>query len=285
MNCVAATRGRYGNIIYWNRDAVIGSAIAAYGEWFESEVDVFRRHVRPGAAVIDCGANIGAHTIALASIVGPVGIVMAIEPQRPMFQVMCANAILNGYLNVHPVLAAAGSSCCHKTFVEPDYTLTDSFGGFETTRRAEAGVGAVTRICRIDALWETLFNRSVAFIKVDVEGMESEVVEGARYILERDRPVLYVENDRRDNSANLIRRLRGFGYDLFWHIARFYNPDNFTGRPDDIPLHRFGWIDGKLNGASLMLLCLPKEKHMPPPPDMRVVGSEDEYPPFDGEQE
>lgn len=279
MNFIGAVRGRYGNILYWNRDIVIASGIAAYGEYFESEVDIFRMYVSRGDAVIDCGANVGAHTLALASIVGPNGAVMAIEPQRPIFQVMCANAIINDYLNVYPIHAAVGREPSFKTFIEPDYTKPNSYGGYETTRRAETIVGARTRVECLDALsYEVFENRQVSFIKIDVEGSEADAINGAEIMLGRNRPVLYVENDRHDRSADLIRTLRQHGYTPYWHIARFYNPKNLAGRPDDIPMNKYGWVGGKINGAALMLLCIPKEKKLPLPSDVKKVVSDDEWP-------
>lgn len=279
MTYTGAVPSRYGTLIYWNRDIVISSGIAAYGEYFESEVDIFRMYAKPGDAVIDCGANIGAHTMALSSLVGPSGAVMAIEPQRPMFQVMCANAILNGYLNVYPVHAAVGKEPGLKTFVEPDYAKPNSFGGYETTRRAETIAGARTRIECLDALWcEVLNNRPVGFIKIDVEGSEADAINGAEILLARKRPVLYVENDRHDRSAEVIKALRAHAYTPYWHVARFYNPNNLAGRADDIPMNQYGWVGGKINGASLMLLCIPREKQLPLPPDVKPVRSDNEWP-------
>jgi FkbM family methyltransferase len=210
--------------------------------------------------------------------------VMAIEPQRPMFQTMCANAILNDYLNVHPVMAAAAAAPSYRKLIEPDYTKPNSFGGFETTPRAASETGTATRMERIDLLWfQTFGEKKVAFVKIDVEGSEAAAIRGASHLLRRDRPILYVENDRREHSAELIGLLREYGYEPYWHVAPFYNPDNLAGRPDDIPMHRYGWVGGKINGASVMLLCVPPEKSLPVPAGMRKVGGADEYPPFEGE--
>lgn len=76
-------RARHGFMLYSRFDTVVGRSIEYYGEYFESEV------------VIDVGANIGAHTLALARIVGPTGRVLAFEPVRTIHQVLCANMALN----------------------------------------------------------------------------------------------------------------------------------------------------------------------------------------------
>lgn len=53
-----------------------------------------------GAVVVDIGAHVGPHAIALAHQVGPTGRVYAFEPQRTLFNLLCGNAALNGYYNV-----------------------------------------------------------------------------------------------------------------------------------------------------------------------------------------
>jgi len=58
-------------------------------------VRFFRQLVQPGWSILDIGANMGAHTIALARLVGPTGKVLSFEPQRIIFQALCANVALN----------------------------------------------------------------------------------------------------------------------------------------------------------------------------------------------
>jgi hypothetical protein len=86
-------------------------------------------------------------------------------------------------------------------------------------------------------------------IKVDVEGMECEVLEGARNTITRLRPVLYVENDRTEHSRRLITMIQSFGYKLWWHLPRMFNPDNFRGNKENL----FG------NIVSVNMLCSPQE--------------------------
>ncbi|MBM3588688.1 MAG: FkbM family methyltransferase [Alphaproteobacteria bacterium] len=68
-------------------------------------------------------------------------------------------------------------------------------------------------------------------MKVAVEGMEKQVLEGARQTISRFRPYLYVEDDRFDKHAELIATLFGLEYRLWWHLPWLYNPGNFTGDP------------------------------------------------------
>jgi hypothetical protein len=86
-------------------------------------------------------------------------------------------------------------------------------------------------------------------IKIDVEGMEKEVLDGARQTITRFRPYLYVENDRLDKHAELISALLDLDYRMLWHMPWLYNPANFAGNSDNI----FPGL------ASCNLICLPRE--------------------------
>jgi hypothetical protein len=90
------------------------------------------------------------------------------------------------------------------------------------------------------------------FIKIDVEGMELEVLKGSQQTLARCRPVLYVENDREERHSLLIAFLEQSGYDMYWHQPPVYSPDNFRGDPVDV-----------MNIVSRNLLCLPAELDVP----------------------
>jgi hypothetical protein len=94
-------------------------------------------------------------------------------------------------------------------------------------------------------------------IKIDVEGMELEVLKGAQRLIDRHRPLLYVENDRVDNSKALIEHLMRLGYRLWWHAPPLFNPDNYFGiDEDDYP-----------NIVSLNLFCQPREWPVPAYPE------------------
>ncbi len=71
-------------------------------------------------------------------------------------------------------------------------------------------------------------------IKVDVEGMEGDVIGGAEATIRRLRPALYVENDRHEKSAALIEQLLGLGYRLYWHLPPLFNPDNYFGVSENL---------------------------------------------------
>jgi hypothetical protein len=68
--------------------------------------------------------------------------------------------------------------------------------------------------------------------------MEEAVIRGGIETIRRLRPCLYVENDKQDSapeeSASLIRMIRGLGYRLWWHYPALYRPANFRGFQENV---------------------------------------------------
>ncbi len=244
---------RYGQILCNQYDAYIGQSLIRYGEFSESEVELFRLLLQPGMVVLDIGANIGCHTIPFAEMVGEEGRVYAFEPQRIVFQNLCANIALHSLTNVYAYNMALGAESGEIRVPPLNYAAPDNFGGIAlgTTEQGEA-----VRLARLD----DLSIPECAFIKIDVEGMEQSVLEGACALIERDRPWLYVENDRTEKSADLIRHIHDLGYDLFWHLPYMYNPNNMQGEQENI----FPDL------VSINMLCIPAEQGIEVPGLSRV---------------
>ncbi|MNC87174.1 hypothetical protein D3C83_28780 [compost metagenome] len=64
--------------------------------------------------------------------------------------------------------------------------------------------------------------------------MEQEVIGGARNLIGKFKPLLYVENDRLEQSKNLIELIWSLDYKLFWHLPPLFNPANFACDPENI---------------------------------------------------
>jgi len=239
---LAATRE--GIMLYNPVDRYVGVSIERYGEFSFFESDLFGQLCGPGDTVFDVGANIGAHTLALARIVGPQGFVYAFEPVRVVFNVLCANVALNGLENVQGVHAVAGATPGTELIPDLRYDEPGNFGSFN---ESYFGDGRPVPRTPLDAFAEA---ERVTFVKIDVEGMEGAVIAGAQQLIARHRPVFFVENDRRDRSAALIAQLFALDYRLFWHLAPLFNPENFNGNPEDV----FPGL------VSVNMLCVPRER-------------------------
>ncbi len=229
-------------MIYNINDIYIGRSLHEYAEFSEGEVEVFSQAVKPGHVVLEVGANIGAHTVWFAKAVGPSGAVMAFEPQRLVFQTLCANIAINSLPNVHCLNVAVGSSPGQLNVPVLDARIENNFGGLGLGSYTS---GEIVPVITIDGMKISRCN----FLKIDVEGMELEVLEGAAKTIARLRPALYVENDRPEKSDALIRYIDSLGYNMYWHRPLYFNPNNYAGKTENI----FG------NLVSLNMLCVPKD--------------------------
>jgi FkbM family methyltransferase len=243
---LAIRRCRYGTMMYLRQDLYVGRSFAEYGEYSEGEVELFRQCLGPGDVALDIGANLGAHTLPLAQFVGPSGVVVAFEPQRILFQILCGNVALNEIGNVRALPFALGRAAGSIKVPALDYSSINNFGGIPLGTEQGEDVTVIT----LDQL--TL--AKVKLIKIDVEGMELEVLGGGSAMLARCRPILYVENDRADRAEALVARLQEDGYRMWWHTPPLYNAANFLGNPQNV----FG------NIMSFNMVCLPRETATPP---------------------
>lgn len=72
------------------------------------------------------------------------------------------------------------------------------------------------------------------FLKIDVEGMEADVLRGAERLIRTHRPIIHVENDRAEKSRDLVELLRSQGYRLRLHKPPLYSPTNYAGSRTDL---------------------------------------------------
>lgn len=230
-------------MVYNRHDQIIGKSLELYGEYSEGEVDLLRQLCAPGTIAADVGANIGTITVPLAHHLGYAGFLYAFEPQRVVFQTLCANVALSSLTNVECVPCALGAKRETLHLPDIDYNRDANFGGVEMHAFSEGRPVA-------QVLLDEFADRGrFALIKIDVEGMELEVIRGAQTIITRDRPVLYVENDRTEKSSELEAELRDLGYRLYRHYPLLFNPHNFRNNAENI----FGVA------SFINMMCIPKE--------------------------
>lgn len=235
---IRVKRCRRGPMMYLSTDKYMGRSLDLYGESSELEFELFAQCLKPGMVVVDVGAHIGTHTVFFAQAVGPQGAVVSVEPQRFIHQILCANIALNALQNVLTYQAAFGEEPGSIAVLPLNYGVENNFGGLELGKGHK---GYSVPVMTLDSLALPQCH----FVKIDVEGMEANVLRGARATLGRHRPLLYVENDRQDKSAALIALLFELDYRLFWDLRPMFNPANFTGVrenifPDMMAFNMFG---------------------------------------------
>mmetsp|Transcript_48370 Transcript_48370/g.58352 ORF Transcript_48370/g.58352 Transcript_48370/m.58352 type:complete len:366 (+) Transcript_48370:73-1170(+) len=262
---------RHGTFLINVRDTYVGRSLEAYGEWSEGELNIFSQFITLGDTVLDVGANIGAFTIPLANMVGVSGVVHAFEPQRILSQLLTANVALNELRNVVVHNAAVGDSGNYnkrnQNTPHPDsadviyvpkiiYSSEANFGALSLLDDwSEADVEAVKKIT-LDDTFYIKGNICPTFIKIDVEGMEQDVLSGAKKLVSECRPTLFLENNCVKGSKELINSLLSIQdldgeriYDCYWHADTYHNSDNFGKVEKEI-----------LQGYSINMVCVSRDK-------------------------
>jgi FkbM family methyltransferase len=163
-------------------------------------LDCFARKLRPGA-IIDVGANIGNHTVVFAKVLKRK--VIAFEPYATAFEALQHNVKLNGVEALVTLIPAAAGRKRGRADLQAPPT-----GNWGRSSISEASDGAID-VIPLDAL---KVNDRVAVLKIDVEGMENAVLTGARRIIRRNRPLIYVEVQDETKLAVVKKRLGRLGY-------------------------------------------------------------------------
>ena len=238
------THCRYGWMLH--SGPYVGKCFELYGQYSEAEVQVFRAVIRAGDTCIDVGANIGDLTLPMAQIAGPAGRVYAFESNPEHCHALGANLTMNGIVNTK----------VHNNFV------SDGEASHTAGRWGETAFVGETWAPEVVAL-DTLKLESCAFIKIDVDGHEYEVLCGASATIARCRPILYFENDEPAKSQRLLEHVLGLDYVIYFHAAPIFGADNFFGNPVN------HWAPQDI--VSLMMLALPKEHPGAAAPALRRV--------------
>lgn len=234
---------KHGRFILLEKDFVCDMA-NFYGEWSEKELDLFRTILMPGDVVIEAGSHVGLHTVPLARLVEPSGIVIALEPQQAFFNALCGNIALNNLLNVQVERVAVGESLGRASMPGTDYEYPTNYGNLTILGDAGGNIPMVT-ISHLAA------EKPVKLIKIDVEGAAFLALKGCEQIVSRDRPYIFVEYFEQDDR--IIETVRDFGYRPFWFCVPGFNPDNYRRIKHNVFI-RDGTLLGDFN-----LFCVPKE--------------------------
>jgi len=197
--------------------------------------------------VIEVGSNNGHFTIEFAELVGDKGRVFAYEPQRIIFQQLCCNLFLNGIDNVFAYQLAIGNKIGVVKFESADYFSKDwvNFGDVSVYNEKQSNFNSFEDV-KSDILDSYDFNE-VKVLKIDVQGYESNVINGALKTIEKHRPYIFIEIEEicltkfGSSEQELIKMIEDLGY----VVKRF----------------QVGIPYSSSSGYCLDCVCIPKEKY------------------------
>ena len=187
---------------------IVGSSV--YSCWigtYELEVQkVIQTFIKPGMTVLDIGANAGFYTLAFSRLVGENGQVWAFEPLAENMQNLLRHVTINQLQNVTLVQAAIASETDLGFFRISDNTHTGSIAGEGQYR---------VPTLSLDQLMHRNEFLSPDLIKMDVEGAESSILEGAEKLLGGKKSVLFISLHGEQQKKRCQNLLLAAGYRIF----------------------------------------------------------------------
>ena len=181
-------------------------------DWFEDEIKFLRRLLQPGEMVIDIGANYGVYALSMARTVEPRGRVWAFEPASTTAKLLAEGISVNGYSQVILERSALSSSCGTAQLSLNDHSELNALVRGKPSTNASETVPVVT----LDECLRRHDWRDIAFMKVDAEGEEAEILKGgALFFSELSPLVQYEVKAGKDLHMELAQDFAALGYDSY----------------------------------------------------------------------
>ena len=188
----------------------LGLITMIHGGFETAEAIYLCATARPGTCVIDIGANVGVFTVSLGSVLRLSGLIWAFEPLPSNVVRLRENIQLNGLKNVEIYPIALGNHDGDVTFHLSSDPLFHSMVGVAPKR--DTGRTITVTVDCLDNIWKKAGRPQVSLIKIDVEGAELEVLEGAEELLKKNLPLLMLEANTKQHLEKLATWLKVRGY-------------------------------------------------------------------------
>lgn len=181
----------------------VGAQLLSTGRYDQQDIDglsgvltLRRRHHGDGVIALDVGANIGTHAIAWAKLMHYWGKVFAVEAQERVYYALAGNLALNNLFNARALCSVVGAEEGWLRIPVLDHEKAASFGSLELIRATAEEIGqepVETQRARMTTIDEIVAGTRVDLIKLDIEGMEPQALEGGRETIDRCHPALFIE--------------------------------------------------------------------------------------------
>jgi FkbM family methyltransferase len=212
--------------VSYDLDLSQGIDFAIYlGNIYERQTKAaLRKLVSPASLVLDIGANIGAHTLHLAQLVGPNGRVMAFEPTDFAFRKLRRNLDLNPSLAprvqaFHCFLSASDEASIPSA-IYSSWPLTVE-AGLHAKHLGREMQTESAQARSVDSILSECADRKVHLVKLDVDGFECDVLRGATSMLRDAGPIFVMElapyllEERGSSLEELLSHFIPNGYRFF----------------------------------------------------------------------
>lgn len=163
------------------------------GHWERAIIERAKQYVKPDSIVLDIGANIGTWSIELAQKCKS-GHVYSFEPQKTTFMQLCGNIFVNRIENITPFQVALGNSEQHGMVFDMDIHSTNNGASYIHDDNQTKKDNKVKTSERVEMVALDYYEfKNVRLIKMDVEGFEVRVLEGAINTIMDSYPIVFFE--------------------------------------------------------------------------------------------
>ena len=174
----------------------LGWHVAMFGTYEPELRSLVRALLPPRGVAVDVGANVGWHTLLMASIVGPQGRVFSVEANPSVRRALETNIALNRLRNVEVVPFIVSDEEGVKDFYGPPADDPSSGDGHMLPQGASSPHVLQVEARRLDMIMAASGVERLDLLKIDVEGWEWPVLKGAEQIISRFRPhIVFEHND------------------------------------------------------------------------------------------
>ena len=196
-------------------------------------LDLRRTYYGDGIVAVDCGANVGVHTIEWAKHMTGWGAVLAFEAQQRIYYALAGNIAINNCFNAQAVHTAVASRPGLMKIPQPNYLVAASFGSLELKKRPNTEfIGQAidyddeSKMVAVQTVTIDSYNLPrLDLLKIDIEGMELDALAGAAGCIRANRPIIFVEKLKTD-PAQLRAWLEAADYSVFDIGANFLAVNN-----------------------------------------------------------
>jgi FkbM family methyltransferase len=231
------------NYFLFKQDIGLTSAIRENKMWEPHIYESIKNVNLENTNIIDIGANLGVHTLEFAEMVGQ-GEVYAFEPQRIVYYQLCGNIIANGFDNIIAYNVAL-SNKNGITLVENQNFYSEGLLNIGDTHVGKTGDEVEERTL------DSYHFDNVSLIKIDVQGYEPFVLEGARETIKRNNPIILIEIE--DSQLTLFEKSIDDIINFFKSIS--YNLNKIEG---------IDYIATPNNNKILVMSCCYNEERIIP---------------------
>ncbi len=207
-----------------------------YGTYEPMITNLITTLIKPGSVCIDVGANVGIHSLTMAQAIENNGKVYAFEPHPEIIKRLCENIRINNFIQIEAIQLGLSNKTSSAILKDEGFDIANKgtakiIEDLDSSDKPTFTISTIT----LDEFVEQRELKQLDFIKIDVEGHESAVFEGAEKTIAKFHPIIIFENDLEhpEQTQKLLSFLESKDYQFYEihhkNIRPLLNHQNLSG--------------------------------------------------------